>query len=203
MNYIIEDDFDFYKELNNNDNVNDSEELCLISHEPLIRENTIKLLCGHKFNYLPLFKEIMNQKKKHNILEVKRLSVNQLKCPYCRNIQNRLLPYIPQIKGVGKVWGVNHPEKWEMKNYLYDCNYVFKSGKKKGLTCGKRSLHEKCIKHSNVCPPVTNNSISLDTLNKYTCPQLKKICKLMNLKKYSKLRKNELLELIKNDLNKD
>lgn len=203
MNYIIEDGIDFYKELNECDVDDNQDETCLISHEPLIRQQTVKLLCGHKFNYLPLFNEIYSQKKCLNVLEVKRLSINQLKCPYCRNIQNKLLPYIPQIDGVKRVYGVNSPEKWEMKNYLCECNYVYKSGKKKGLVCGKRSLEEKCNFHSKITANVDPNSICEDTLNKYTNCQLKRLCKLMKLKGYSKLRKSELLELIKNDLNKD
>lgn len=203
MNYIVENNIDFYKELNNEDDTEEEEEVCLISHEPLIRQQTVKLLCGHKFNYLPLFNEIYNQKKCLNVLEVKRLSINQLKCPYCRNIQNKILPYIPQIDGVKRVYGVNSPEKWEMKNYLCNCNYIYKSGKKKGFMCGKRSLEEKCIYHSKISTPVDPNTICEKTLNQYTVIQLKKICKFINLKGYSKLNKPKLLELIKNDLNKD
>ena len=71
MNYILEGDIDFYEELHKNDKLpNDTDELCLISQEKLDEYQTVKLMCGHKFNYLPLFKEIINQKKNHNVLEV-------------------------------------------------------------------------------------------------------------------------------------
>ena len=142
-------------------------------------------------------------KKNINVLEVKRLAVNQIKCPYCRNVQNKILPFIPDIDGVKRIYGVNSPERWEMKNYLCNCNYVYKSGKKKGKMCGKRSLEEKCLYHSKLSKPVEPSALCESNLTQYTVFELKKLCKLMNLKKYSKLRKSELLELIKNDLNKD
>ena len=113
----------------------------MISQEKLNEYQTVKLMCGHKFNYLPLFKEIINQKKNHNVLEVKRLLPTQLKCPYCRNIQNKILPFIPGIEGVTRIWGVNYPARWEMKNYLHTCNYVYKSGKKKNKPLKKIIAH--------------------------------------------------------------
>ena len=72
MNYSIEGNIDFYGELlnslcestieskNNRENKND--ELCLITQQPL-EEHFVTLECNHKFNYLPLFKEIKRQKK--------------------------------------------------------------------------------------------------------------------------------------------
>ena len=60
-NYIIEDDIDFYKELNmsSDNNLNNT---CLITNEPL-GKNKITLPCNHSFNYLPLYKEVCKQKK--------------------------------------------------------------------------------------------------------------------------------------------
>ena len=63
MNYIIEDDIDFFKELNEDlkiDKVSD-ENVCLISNLPLT-DNYITLKCNHKFNLLPLFNEVCKQK---------------------------------------------------------------------------------------------------------------------------------------------
>lgn len=79
---------------------------CLITHEPL-DSNHIKLNCGHEFNYLPLFKYLVNFKKLFNRDEHKRLTSQQVICPYCRTIQNSLIPYI-EIPGVKKVHGVNY-----------------------------------------------------------------------------------------------
>ena len=76
---------------------NDSTEInyCLISKEKL-HPNHITLICNHKFNYIPIYKEVIYQKNKTNTLyEITKLSSNQIKCPYCRTITNNLLPYIP------------------------------------------------------------------------------------------------------------
>ena len=68
-----------------------SNEKCLISNEDL-ESNYIKLDCGHKYNYLDLYNEIVYQKTK-KILDNNRLKINEMKCPYCRNITNKLLPF--------------------------------------------------------------------------------------------------------------
>ena len=74
-NYIIEDELDFFaelqKSLNENENENENEELCLLSKEPLIKDETIVLECGHKFNYISIFNEIKQQKcKKFMIIQI-------------------------------------------------------------------------------------------------------------------------------------
>lgn len=74
VTYEIEGDFDFFKELKNiSSNKTDSSssailgvedtpaEKCLITDEKL-RKDHITLKCGHKFNYVPLFKEVVFQK---------------------------------------------------------------------------------------------------------------------------------------------
>lgn len=74
---------------------NDSNDnICLISKEKL-HPNHITLSCNHKFNYIPIYKEVLYQKNKSNPqYEVTKLHQNQIKCPYCRSITNKLLPYI-------------------------------------------------------------------------------------------------------------
>ena len=61
--------------------------------------------CGHSFNYGPLVKDIISVKN-NNHMERFRLKANQIRCPYCRNIENHVLPYIRQQK-CGKKDGVN------------------------------------------------------------------------------------------------
>jgi len=69
--------------------------ICLISKE-ILHPNHITLVCNHKFNYIPIYKEVLYQKTKFNTLyEVTKLNSNQIKCPYCRTITNKLLPFIP------------------------------------------------------------------------------------------------------------
>ena len=140
--YIVGDNIDFYKEINNiTDEVNTDTEACLITYEPL-ENNSVKLECGHSFNYEPLYNEIMSQKVnlRNNFLHMK-----QIKCPFCRNIQGKLLP---QIKGFKLVTGVNSPLKYCM--YLNTCQYVFKSGKHKGEKCGKGCNDIMCKTHIKI-----------------------------------------------------
>lgn len=111
IKYNIEGGINFYDELYKSLDVEeDSEEdkkLCLITNQPLI-DNYITLECGHNFNYIPIYKDILNHKQKFNGMEGGngRLYTNQIRCPYCRNKQYKLLPYYEEL-GLPKVNGVN------------------------------------------------------------------------------------------------
>lgn len=150
-NYIIEGGINFYDEINNledeksEDTDNEKEDdLCLITNETLL-DNHVKLLCKHKFNYMPLYKEIYNQKYRGY---VKNLSINQLMCPLCRNIQNKLLPCIYlNDNSIPSMPGINNPVKFCM--YNNNCKYKFISGKRKGQECGKECNGDYCLKHKN------------------------------------------------------
>jgi len=151
MNYIIENNIDFFgelnKELSNNNNV---DEICLLTHQCL-ESNFITLNCNHKFNYLPLYNEVCNQKR-DNYLETTYLSVKQIKCPYCRSITNKLLPYIKH-KDVVYKRGVNCPLKYCMS--LYSCEWM-KHGKHKcQVLCNKDAFKSEygtyCSYHQNIC----------------------------------------------------
>ena len=92
-------------DINNNNNFNeelmqllcqdddddDDENICLITNTKL-KNNFVKLVCGHKFNYKSIFNEVKNQKKYWNHYETQKLKENEIKCPYCRTIQTGLLP---------------------------------------------------------------------------------------------------------------
>lgn len=140
MNQVTLEEFNNL--LNLKDDNNEDEDVCLISHETLT-ENNIKLYCGHCFNYEPLLNEIKYQKLNNNPLEIRKLKINEIKCPYCRKIQNKLLPCYG-----AKFYGVNHPDKYCMKPFK--CSYVFKSGKNKGHVCNKDSIYTFCNKHKNI-----------------------------------------------------
>ena len=125
----------------NNENNNNNEELCLITKEKL-EENFVKLSCNHKFNYEAIFYDITFQKK-YNNLETNKLSKYQVKCPYCRNIQNGLIfwkePY-------DKIYNVNWPKsKWYKSN---TCKFIFKKGSKKNIQCEYKCYNDFCKKHS-------------------------------------------------------
>ena len=145
------EDVDSDKDVDHSDN-------CLITHE-ILKDPYISFPCEHKFNYLPLYNEIIRQKtrsgKKFNTLESTYLAPNQIKCPYCRKIYNFVLPYI-QSAGVERISGVNSPNKWcYMPNR---CNYIFKSGKNKNSFCDVKCYGELCQKHTNVNKKNENNN---------------------------------------------
>jgi hypothetical protein len=151
VKYEIEGGIDFFKELKNitakqNEtslaslslNIEDKPvEKCLITDEKLCKDH-ITLKCGHKFNYVPLFKEVLFQKcsmlpknvsskivtmyikntPQSNVstvmynssynLETTKVSYNEIKCPYCRTLTPQLLPYYP-YPDVSKIKYVNTP----------------------------------------------------------------------------------------------
>uniref|UniRef100_A0A6C0KJ46 Uncharacterized protein n=1 Tax=viral metagenome TaxID=1070528 RepID=A0A6C0KJ46_9ZZZZ len=137
---------EFYDELMkqismiDNEKVEDEEE-CLISGLPL-KESYVTLECNHKFNRKNIFKEIYHQKKHVNTYNSYKLEFCQLQCPYCRNIQNKLLPYDISKK---KIEGVNAPLRLTMG--VSKCQYIFKKGKNFGNACNKECIKIYCVKH--------------------------------------------------------
>lgn len=100
--YQTEDgDIDFLSELEKID-ITQSNNTCLISGDELL-DTHITLNCGHSFNYLPIYNEIIQNKIKNNKLH---LDVDQIQCPYCRQIQDELIPYNSLVKCSKKI-GVN------------------------------------------------------------------------------------------------
>jgi hypothetical protein len=82
---------------------------CLITNDPLNLFH-VSLECGHKFNYEPLYQEVLRQKGRfgfHNYHE--KIGLYQVKCPYCRTLTNRLLPCVGQHPVIKRLVGVNAP----------------------------------------------------------------------------------------------
>ncbi len=111
---------DFYKQLYSSLEDPDEEEVncCLITDEPLA-EFSIKLDCGHTFNYVPLYNDVANHKQKFNTMEssIGALKTNEIRCPYCRDKHPRVLPYYESL-GLPKLNGVNAVFKDKMCAYL-------------------------------------------------------------------------------------
>jgi len=154
-NYIIEGNFDFYKELyeslddsDDNNNISQlSAQVCLISNTPLTK-HFVELECKHAFNYVPLFKDLVNHKTKFSSLDTHRLKVNEIRCPYCRNKQGNVLPYIEDL-GLPKEHGVN----WINMELMSTSNVV------------DLKLGQCCWGNGNECPAIhvlTNGSSNLD-----------------------------------------
>lgn len=150
MQYKFEGEIDFYAELAKENSLEETnDDTCNITGEQL-GEYHITLLCGHKFNYEPLYNEVKTQKMPHSVfnpnIRIKgSLNVKQIKCPLCRNIQSQILPWIPSLVNCPKIYGVNSPVMYSM--YLNKCDYVLKYGKNKGQKCNKQCNDTKCKFH--------------------------------------------------------
>lgn len=159
MQYNIEDNIDFYSELlkiktdtEDPQLKDDGNELCLISNNKLT-DNYVTLLCGHKFNYIPLYHDIYNHKTKYNTKENDRLKYYELRCPYCRKKQNKLLPYCPELI----------PEKTHGVNDI-DANYLMFVDNYKIRIISKYSQQ---MKKKKTPPPSNDNSLLCETILKY------------------------------------
>ena len=125
--YIVEGNVDFYQSLFNNmltvDDDQDEADNCLITNLPLT-DKFVNLSCGHKFNYIPLYNDIFNHKQKFNIMEstISSLKIDEIRCPYCRNKQQGVLPYYEEL-GLKKVNGVNSYVPYVAPQWV-KCEYI-------------------------------------------------------------------------------
>ena len=130
--YITEGGLDFFSELYKSldiaedaENKIDESNLCLITQEKLT-DKYIELKCGHKFNYIALYNDLVNFKKKFNLMEGinTRLDNEEIRCPYCREKQSELLPYYEEL-GLEKINGVNFYDV-SKNNFNYNkCEFLF------------------------------------------------------------------------------
>lgn len=166
-NYVIEGDIDFYAELNRSDSEaeDNDKNTCLLTGDPL-GYNHIILPCKHGFNYEPLFKEVVLQKgpRTQYSTDSVRLSVNQIKCPYCRRVTNKILPYVPLLGCKTRIKGVNSPVAFSMPGKA--CQWVYKSGKRKGKQCCSPAFEDdsgvNCILHRKLASRKTPTSSPSD-----------------------------------------
>lgn len=172
MNIVLEGNIDFYALLNNTDTDDEAENenICLLTHIPLDK-NSIKLQCNHSFNFMPLYKEVLKQKIKSSTTHYNtdKLLFHQIKCPYCRQKHNELLPHIRLNKNISFISGVNGPEYLCMKSKT--CTYVFKSGKNKNNCCPKSAYYDVngcyCTTHrKNVSKKASTTSNGENITNK-------------------------------------
>ena len=192
MKYILEDNINFFEELKNEllnpiEKTNQEDKVCLLTNMAL-EDNFITLDCSHKFNYEPLFHEVCNQKLDNN-LETTHLYINEIKCPYCRNITPKLLPYIPKYSCILKK-GVNTPLKYCIK--LFECSWKIKSGKNKNNLCSNPAFKSDngiyCNFHHKV--------INFDKKNDCNCP----IIPVEISEKYLEISKKHTIVSLKNKL---
>lgn len=155
--YTIEDNINFYEELNNSDNEScNYENICQITGSPLI-DKSVMLECNHSFNYTALYTEICKQKfdfktYSHNLLTAQDWSkvIHSkldyfIRCPYCRNIQFTVLPYYPELK-LQEHYGVNSLDKM-----IYKYGVSFKVGKCCHSTYICSEIYVAPNSKSNIC----------------------------------------------------
>jgi hypothetical protein len=130
IKYNIEEGIDFYAELyksldmDNDELTEDDNNRCLITNE-LLTDKYITMECGHKFNYKPLYNDLVNHKQKFNVMEKpsEKLGLHEIRCPYCRNKQSTLLPYYQEL-GIKKINGINSYKEpnceYQFPNENYD-----------------------------------------------------------------------------------
>lgn len=173
INYIIKDNnFNFYDELYKSldDNTSDDENnICQITGEQLT-DFFVELECKHKFNYLPLYTDIFQQKINFKTYTYDSLTTNMqkkfkeansnyfIRCPYCRDIQFTLLPFNEEIKkkyNVNEIYGINslltssgYTPIIIPKTYgFYSKGFYFSSGE---------NMCENCSNYTTCLIPETN-----------------------------------------------
>lgn len=161
MKYLMEEKIDFFDELNKKDSdiPKDEINICLITCEKLT-DKYITLNCGHKFNYIPLYKDILNHKQKFNSMESRsnHLKIDEVRCPYCRKKQVGILPYYEEL-GLEKINGVNiiYESKNIVNNYSYVNKYcVFIVNKNESENESEND--EKTSKKESFVPVFCNNN---------------------------------------------
>jgi len=126
------------------DSVNDTDtdNNCLLTKEAL-NDIHVTLNCGHKFNYIPLYKEVVIQKTSagmttNGYYNSCTLRLNEMKCPYCRRVQDKLLPFL-NYDNIKRLRGVNGPESLCMKVRI--CEHVETASKRKNT---KKKISDSC-----------------------------------------------------------
>ena len=176
MNIVLEGNINFYDELNKTDTDDEGENTCLLTKLPLDK-NSIKLPCNHEFNFIPLYKEVVIQKthSSTSYLNNDKLHFDQIKCPYCRQKFNFLLPHIRLNKEMRFISGVNSPIDICMP--FHTCQYIFKTGKNKDCVCSKPAYYYVdecfCLSHhtstSKKTAPSSNDETSTTNTAIHTC----------------------------------
>jgi len=169
--YTIEGNLDFYSELYkslDNPKEDSCEDTCLITNMPL--ENFfVTLGCNHKFNYIPLFNEIQNQKLKINTLNTAHLGKNQIMCPYCRCNNNNVLPFHEEL-GVSKIYGINTLDiAYELPDHCFTngvhgcvvgvCAYTMLGQYNEAIPCNNKWVYK--IKQDEKCYCYTHKLVIL------------------------------------------
>jgi hypothetical protein len=204
--YIIEDNLDFYKELNDINEDNESmDNTCLITSLPL-ESNHVKLKCNHTFNYVPLYKDIYNSKFKINALNTtsSQYPSNKIKCPYCRSTQFDFLPYYEEL-GLPLVYGINTSNnlfsivKNKQNKFVYSTTISYFPG----VCCFLNSDNHECSNNMVLLHTETQKTYCFEHISYIKKEYAKQVKEELKLKKQQvkeelKLKKQQVKEELKN-----
>ena len=207
--YKTEGNIDFFNELyksfDEKEEIQDDEDKCLITNQPLI-DKFVKLDCGHKFNYIPLFNDVKNHKIKFNSLEGNGtiLKENEIRCPYCRKKQSSVLPYYEDLL-IEKINGVNYYDTnasnlgciYSQNGCQFKFVYKYHDGTTKEFSCFQKHLYnfedgkQYCFHHHDI---MKKNLIKKQNL------KIKEDIKNAKIKELNKLKEEK--QKAKEELNK-
>ena len=189
--HVTDQNKNLFLSLLEEDDDSDNDDECLITSTKLT-DNFITLPCTHKFNYEPLFEAVKMQKLSRTSYRTLHLAINEIQCPYCRTIHNKLLPFVPTEENKRRVTAINSPAKFCMKHM--ECSWKFKSGIRKNTLCNCEAYKSDCgvfcsSHHSRIIKQNVATEVSIhwngemEGLKKFTIPQLWIILHKGNLKK--------------------
>ena len=94
--YQVEDDIDFYAELQKETAKDTCCDTCMITNEPL-GQHFVKLACGHTFNYVSIYNDAV-QLRRMSHMGLRDLKFYEIQCPYCRGRTGNILPFVSELK---------------------------------------------------------------------------------------------------------
>jgi hypothetical protein len=187
--YTVEENINFFEELYKSLDIEENElktdednNKCLITNN-ILTDKYVELICGHKFNYIPLYHDLVNHKSKFNLMESSssRLNLNEIRCPYCRNKEVRTLPYYEEL-GLKQINGVNFYDPnikqnsftnekccYLLQNNLFNPDNPESTHNKKHIKCNAYNT-SKIIIYNNKNP---SQPITYDDENYYCYNHLK------------------------------
>lgn len=130
-----------YDDSDNENDIDNNVEICAISKMPL-EEKYVELPCGHKFNFMAIYNEVIRQKRNYCGMSTDYVKYYETMCPYCRVKHHGLLP---QWNGYPKSSNINSPMSKCIG--VSKCIAILKSGKRKGEECGTLTCETLCKRH--------------------------------------------------------
>jgi len=133
-------------------------ELCGITYTPL-ESTSVKLQCGHSFNYEPLMSNILMHNTSKYAKRPKKRCI--IECPYCRNIHTETIPYYEENFGIiPYLYGVHSNSLEEVEKYTDKEFIKTHKAHQKELARIRVAEERKAEKMANKSPKKTKASVA-------------------------------------------